>query len=121
MTWEYLAGFTDADGYIVAQMSGDYINAGRIGWSQTASARWVLEEIQTWLGEQGLASSLTDERDRRVGTLSCRLRMARKAHVRIALNSMLPHLVLKRDRAKHVLRLLEERDRAIAERGRRFR
>jgi hypothetical protein len=120
LSWAYLAGFTDADGYIVAQMGGDYINAGRIGWSQTSKALWVLEHIQGWLTEQGLSSSLTHECDR-TGIRSCRLRMARAAHVRIVLEKMLPHLVLKRERAELVLRLLDERDQAIAERGRRFR
>jgi len=120
MTWEYLAGFTDADGYIVAQPGRHYIAAARIGWSQSRSARWQLEAIQTFLTAQFVESSLTDEKDRH-GTLSSRLRVSQEMSARRVLCQMLPHLVLKRERALNVLDLLDERREARIRQGRRER
>jgi hypothetical protein len=119
-SWRYLAGFTDADGYITAQMQGDFIVAARNGWSQTSSAEWLLLEIQEWLAEKGVASSFNRECDR-WGTKSCRLRVQKKESAKIVLNRMLPYLVLKQDRAREVLDLISEKEEAQREHGYQFR
>lgn len=121
VNWAYLAGFTDADGFVVAQRGKAYIAAARIGWTQMRSARWQLEEIQAFLNSEDVFSYLGDELDKRHGRWSSRLRVSQEASSRIVLTNLIPHLVLKRAIAIEVLRQLDERRAARVRQGRRYR
>lgn len=113
ITWAYLAGFTDGDGYIrVRRRSNKNNRPGyldvELAWSQKYENSWVLEEIKTFFEAQGfhvndrLFKNNTSMHEQRC------IRLNRRAEVKLVLTKLLPWLIAKAPTAKEALNLIHE-------------
>ena len=108
ITWEYLAGFTDADGSI-----GCYSNASdnkarpRITWTQKSVL--ILDEIQEFLHiTLGLAKRPITEYFPPAGGSACNLAIANGDAVEAILTNLIPYLVIKKHVAITALKVLAD-------------
>jgi len=104
LTNEYVAGFTDGEGYI-----GIIGRATVITWGQ--KPREVLDLMQTWCTDLGVKSYIywrkpDKARNRPNGIYT--LTVSRRYDVRKVCEILLPHLVVKREAALHVLEWIEK-------------
>lgn len=113
VSWAYLAGFTDGDGCIsygtrIRENNGTH-HWFCVRWGQTAPNRMVLDAIKDFLIAEGVSVqnvSIT-VRNTRLGADVAELAVQRVADVRVVLSRMLPHLVLKQDKARETLRVVD--------------
>lgn len=103
--WSYVAGFLDADGYITFQMNGLKIAAVRVGFTQNVNGISAITEIRNKLNSACIDSSLSFENSETV----CRLRISQEQSVRLLLEQIIPHLIIKRDKAIEGINLLDQR------------
>jgi hypothetical protein len=111
MTWEYLAGFTDADGCI---SFGKRIRDGReswyfaIRWAQAERASIVLDEIATFLRAEGIAVNGRQFNVSRAGQVypQRELNVQGRQTVLDILRKLEPHLILKREKAQEGIAVL---------------
>src|SRR5207244_3297270 len=106
--WAYLAGFTDGDGCISRELSKGTYRYARLRWAQKESSSAVLDEIAKFLSLRGLKVS---KRNFSVAYKGHKypqreLAITNADDTGVALEQMLPYLVLKRDRAIEALSVL---------------
>ena len=101
MTWEYLAGFFDGEGTI------RFTNNNACHWSIAQAhprGRAILEEIQTFLREQGIPTGI-HARQRKDGMYT--LWISKRASVEQIGRATLPYLRIKKVEVQDVLRYLQ--------------
>ena len=123
MDWAYLAGFTDGDGCITREVSKKTYHYSRLRWAQKESTSAVLDEIADFLRGFGLKVGTSNFSVARAGHKYPQrsLAITNAADTRIALRYMLPHLVVKRERAVEALILLDAVAEAKAKYGNKYR
>jgi len=110
ITWAYLAGFTDGEGYI-----GIVNNSPRITLYQNADASWVLCEIEDFLREHEIHCSIypvSRKIDRRHPNPGMYLHVRRVRSVYEYLRSTQPYLIVKLEAARTVLKFIERKRKA---------
>lgn len=104
MNWQYVAGFTDAEGCIHTRKDGRNIV---ISWTQSEPQEDVLRQIQVFLDEFDVVSLLSSQ-DRGGNTnIAWRLVVNRRASCSAVLKNILPFLVVKHKAAVSAVGTLE--------------
>lgn len=118
MTWEYIAGFTDGEGYIGWSEGSPDGNAGRGGKVIIGQkVKEPLERIQDFLRKNGcikakiyLRPAREKSENARANAIECWILALQNCHdVRIFLNGVMPHLIVKKGKALFVLDRLKTR------------
>lgn len=106
LSWKWLAGFFDGEGCIAlaSQNVGREAKAVRLYVSQNGKQSWVLDEIADFLEAQGMRVyrrplAATGHRDIQVNEFDS---------VEYMLKRLVPHLIVKRERAEECLRYMRE-------------
>lgn len=121
ISWPYLAGFTDGDG----SMSYSFVagNEGRhdryvidVRWGQSLRHAAVLYRIREFLIQHG-CHVVERSHAPALGGPALYMAVTAVADVRLVLENMLPHLVLKQHKASQILWLIQNRKRTLGSRG----
>lgn len=116
ITWQYLAGFLDGDGWITISLRRRY-PAPTIGFTQHSRERARMIEIAEFLQSNDVMSSV---RDRRVmgsikkETIMTNVMIREQRSVALLLENTIPYLLFKKDKASECLKFLKDK---IAKRG----
>lgn len=103
LTWEYIAGFTDGDGSVWFRLRGDGRCDCAVEWTQREQHAFVLLEIQDFLSEHGIHSTVRESYGLKVQWY---LRVNRQMEVLYVLENLLPHLIVKAPKAVETIRVL---------------
>lgn len=108
MDWAYLAGFTDGDGCITREMAKRTYVYARIRWAQKQSESEVLQEVAKFLRHNGIKVTERNFSVSRKGHKypQTELSITNAEDTRRVLIQLLPHLVVKRDRALEALSVM---------------
>jgi hypothetical protein len=61
ISWAYLAGFLDGDGWITKNKNKNCgTESWTIGWTQTARERVAMTQMRDWMHQRGIRSSMVD-------------------------------------------------------------
>lgn len=116
ITWQYIAGFLDGDGWITMSARKPY-PAPTIGFTQHSRTRVYMMEIAEFLQFNNVIASV---RDRRVmgsinkETIMINVMVREQRSVALLLENIIPYLLFKRDKAEECLKFVRDR---IAKRG----
>jgi hypothetical protein len=107
MTWAYLAGFLDGDGWITSSASGIRTRRYTIGLTQKETALPFMQDIAAFLDEHGVAYQWVRRSvvSPRVSTpvMMVDIRVSQQSSVVKLATQLLPHLRLKRAMAAECL------------------
>ncbi len=109
--WAYVAGFTDGEGSIRAQLQRGNFNF-QITLYQHVDAAWVLYEIQDFLTEHGIESKFYEAKrplDKRHPTKGYYLNIRKTGHFYCFLKAIQPFSIVKAPTIKRVLKMIEEK------------
>jgi len=107
MSWEYIAGFFDADGSIQFHSKSSHVY---IVISQKESEAAVLDEIKEFWQAQGMYVMESNSINKETNCYWTRISVGERKHVRKILNKLQPYLRNKACTAKKALKILDEKD-----------
>lgn len=106
MSWEYVAAFTDGEGYIGMSRSPNGVPNYKVVLYQNAQAAEVLFEIQAFLAERGIDGRFYESKrntDKRHPTAGYYLQVRRQLDVYEFLTQALPYFRVKRVAAEAIM------------------
>lgn len=113
MSWSYLAGFLDGDGWITCSQSGKKNLRYIIGFTQKSSNEWFMKEICNFLENEEVTYTYSTRTviSPKVPTpvKMINIIITTQHSVKKAAHRLLPHLVLKKVKAEECLLYVSER------------
>jgi hypothetical protein len=106
VTWAYIAGFLDGDGWITRYKPKQGCIRITCGFTQSVRRREGMEVIQMFLKDQGVSAPLiVRSKGWKSDVMMVNILISARASVIITLENVLPYLILKRDLALESLEL----------------